>query len=61
MRNVVIGLLGSTLGQGFSRKRWEYWRPSIGVCMHEDLLVDELTKYLAKFLITWNDIHRLQT
>lgn len=41
MRNVVIGLLGSTLDQGFSRKRWEYWRPSIGVCMHEDLLVDE--------------------
>lgn len=41
MRNVVVGLLGSTLDQGFSRKRWEYWRPSIGVCMHEDLLVNE--------------------
>jgi transcriptional regulatory protein RtcR len=39
-RNVVLGLLGTTLDAGHGPKRWERWRPSIGVCQHEDLLVD---------------------
>ncbi len=41
MRNVVVGLLGTTLDQGAGPKRWEYWRPSVAVCMHEDFLVEE--------------------
>ncbi len=42
-KTVIIGLLGSTLdntGQG--RRRWERWRPTVGLCQHEDLLVDRL-------------------
>jgi transcriptional regulatory protein RtcR len=40
---VVIGFLGSTLDaskQGPSR--WNKWRPTVGLCMHEDLRVDRL-------------------
>jgi len=39
-KNVVIGLLGSTLDQGTSVKRWNRWRPSVDLCRHEDFLVD---------------------
>lgn len=39
-KTVVIGFLGSTLDAGkFSHERWKKWRPSVGLCMHEDLLV----------------------
>jgi transcriptional regulatory protein RtcR len=38
---VVIGFLGSTLDAGkFGPTRWNKWRPSVGLCMHEDLRVD---------------------
>jgi len=33
---VVLGFVGSTLGPS----RWNKWRPSVGLCMHEDLRVD---------------------
>ncbi|MBS0198070.1 MAG: RNA repair transcriptional activator RtcR [Planctomycetes bacterium] len=35
---VVIGLLGTTLDVG-GAKRWDRWRPSVGICQQEDLLV----------------------
>lgn len=39
--NVVIGFLGSTLDASkFGPTRWNKWRPSVGLCMHEDLRVD---------------------
>lgn len=39
-KTVVIGLLGSTLDNtGKGKRRWERWRPTIGLCQHEDLLV----------------------
>ncbi|MCP4217099.1 MAG: AAA family ATPase [bacterium] len=41
MKTIVYGLLGTTLDLGKGPKRWQYWRPSIAVCMQEDLLVDE--------------------
>jgi transcriptional regulatory protein RtcR len=37
----VIGFLGSTLDASkFGPTRWSKWRPSVGLCMHEDLRVD---------------------
>lgn len=37
----VIGFLGSTLDAGpFSPARWNKWRPSVSICMQEDLRVD---------------------
>jgi transcriptional regulatory protein RtcR len=38
---VVIGFLGSTLDASkFGPTRWNKWRPSVGLCMHEDLRID---------------------
>jgi len=34
---VVIGLLGSTLDGGFTDKRWQRWRPTLGVCQQPEL------------------------
>ncbi|MFI4861867.1 MAG: RNA repair transcriptional activator RtcR [Phycisphaerales bacterium JB063] len=41
-RRVIIGLLGPTLDRGRGSARWEYWRPTVSLCQHEDLLVDRL-------------------
>jgi transcriptional regulatory protein RtcR len=43
MGTTVIGFLGSTLDASkFGPSRWSKWRPSVGLCMHEDLRVDRL-------------------
>jgi transcriptional regulatory protein RtcR len=39
---VVVGLLGTTLDAREGPKRWDYWRPTVSLCQHEDLLVDRL-------------------
>jgi transcriptional regulatory protein RtcR len=40
---VVIGFLGSTLDVSkFGPTRWNKWRPTVGLTMHEDLRVDRL-------------------
>ena len=39
MRNVVIGLLGTTLDQGKSADRWQTWRPSVAICRQQDLII----------------------
>ena len=39
-KTVVIGFVGSTLDQGRKPDRWQRWRPTISLLMHEDLLVD---------------------
>lgn len=37
----VIGFLGTTLDAAkFGPERWGKWRPTVGICMHEDLQVD---------------------
>jgi len=41
-QTVVIGMLGTTLDTGRGPKRWEKWRPSVGLCQQEDLLVHRL-------------------
>ncbi|OAN66191.1 RNA repair transcriptional activator RtcR [Sphingomonas sp. TDK1] len=39
----VIGFLGSTLDAAkFGPSRWNKWRPTVGLAMHEDLRVDRL-------------------
>ncbi len=39
--NVVIGFLGSTLDAAkFGPTRWSKWRPTVSLCMQEDLRVD---------------------
>ena len=38
-RNVVIGLVGTTLDRGGGPKRWEAWRPTVAICQHPDFLV----------------------
>ena len=56
----VIGFLGSTLDASkFGPSRWEKWRPTVSICMQEDLRVDRfvllyganhdrLAQYVAK-------------
>lgn len=40
---VVVGFLGSTLDAAkFGPSRWNKWRPTVGLTMHEDLRVDRL-------------------
>lgn len=41
-KTVVIGFVGSTLDQGKKPERWQRWRPTMSLLMHEDLMVDEL-------------------
>ena len=41
-KRVAIGLLGPTLDRGKGPQRWEFWRPTVALCQHEDLLVDRL-------------------
>jgi transcriptional regulatory protein RtcR len=37
-KTVVIGFVGSTLDQGKRPDRWQRWRPTLSLLMHEDLL-----------------------
>ena len=39
MRTVVLGLYGTQLDRAGRHERWERWRPSVGVCQQDDLLV----------------------
>ncbi|QNN21002.1 sigma 54-interacting transcriptional regulator [Planctomycetales bacterium ZRK34] len=38
--NVVVGLLGPTLDRGDEADRWNFWRPTVSICQHEQMLVD---------------------
>jgi transcriptional regulatory protein RtcR len=39
-RQVVLGVYGPKLDQGKGPKRWESWRPTVALCMQDDLVVD---------------------
>jgi len=41
-KTTVIGFLGTTLDNGFNDKRWQRWRPTVSLGLHDELLVDEL-------------------
>ena len=40
MPNVLFGILGTSLDSGKNESRWHRWRPSVGICQHEELLID---------------------
>jgi transcriptional regulatory protein RtcR len=42
MKRVAIGFLGTTLDVGKYAARWERWRPTVALCMHNDLQIDRL-------------------
>jgi transcriptional regulatory protein RtcR len=42
MKRVVIGLLGTKLDSGTDLGRWDFWRPTVSLFQHEDLLWDRL-------------------
>ncbi len=43
MKTVVIGLLGTVMDRrGTGVKRWNTWRPTVGIFMQDDLLVDRV-------------------
>ncbi|MET4729293.1 transcriptional regulatory protein RtcR [Lysobacter enzymogenes] len=41
-RQVVIGMLGTQLDAASGAGRWEKWRPTVSLGMHEDFLLDRL-------------------
>ena len=41
-KTAVIGFLGTTLDNGFNDKRWQRWRPTVSLGLHDELLVNEL-------------------
>lgn len=41
-RQVVFGLVGTTLDRGDGSERWEAWRPTVSLFQHEELLLDRL-------------------
>ena len=41
-QQVVFGMLGTQIDAGSGPGRWEKWRPTVSLGMHEDFLVDRL-------------------
>lgn len=41
-RQVVFGMLGTQLDTGSGPKRWEKWRPTVALGMHEDFVPDRV-------------------
>ena len=39
-KTVAIGLVGTTLDNGFNEARWKRWRPSIALCQHPAFPID---------------------
>lgn len=64
-KNVVaISLLGVTLDAGRGPDRWEKWRPTVGLCQYENLLINRLEllyqkKYLALAEVVVDDIRNI--
>ncbi len=60
-KTAIIGFLGTTLDNGFSETRWQRWRPTVSLGLHDELLVDELHILYSKrdkrlFKIIVNDV-----
>ncbi len=49
--NIAIGLLGSVLDWGKRKTRWNKWRPTVALCMHEDLPIHRLELLVQKKFI----------
>jgi transcriptional regulatory protein RtcR len=42
MKTTVLSILGINLDSGRTDKRWQKWRPTVAVCQHDDLLINQL-------------------
>lgn len=40
MKTVALGLLGTTLDRATPANRWNRWRPTVSLCLQENLLID---------------------
>lgn len=40
-KTVAIGILGTRLDSASKLKRWDIWRPTVAVCQHDDLVIDQ--------------------
>ena len=63
-KTAVIGFLGTTLDNGFNDKRWQRWRPTVSLGLHDSLLIDELHILYSKrdkrlFNIIKNDVSQI--
>lgn len=63
-KTAVIGFLGTTLDNGFNDKRWQRWRPTVSLGLHDSLLIDELHILYSKrdkrlFNIIKNDVSQV--
>jgi transcriptional regulatory protein RtcR len=38
-KNVIIGIVGAKLDEGYAERRWNRWRPSVALAQHESLPV----------------------
>lgn len=38
----VVNILGSVLDAPLDKARWSTWRPTVGLCCHEDLVIDRM-------------------
>lgn len=47
-KKVVLGFLGTALDSGKSDKRWERWRPTVAMFMHEHFRPDALELFVCK-------------
>lgn len=48
-KNVVFGFLGNVLdARGKGNKRWLYWRPTVDICIHDDLPISRLELLMYK-------------
>ena len=61
---VAISLLGVTLDAGRGPDRWEKWRPTVGLCQYENLLINRLEllhqrKYLSLAEVVVEDIRNI--
>ena len=41
-KTTVVSILGSALDAAKGEDRWNTWRPTVAMCCHEELLIDEL-------------------
>ena len=63
-KTAVIGFLGTTLDNGFNDKRWQRWRPTVSLALHDELHIDELHILYSKrdkrlFKIVVDDVERV--
>lgn len=52
---VAIGMLGTQLDLGASSKRWEKWRPTVGLCQQPELVISRLELLAGS---RWTDLRK---